>query len=35
MHSSVETVDLRDVENVVKLVAAFAKSVTADADFSR
>ncbi|CAN5529303.1 M42 family metallopeptidase [soil metagenome] len=35
MHSSVEMVDLGDVENVVRLITAFAKSLKADVDFSR
>ena len=35
MHSCVETVDLGDVENVVRLVAAFAKGLKADVDFTR
>jgi putative aminopeptidase FrvX len=35
MHSPVEMVDLRDVEAVVKLLAAFAGRLTADVDLSR
>ncbi|HVQ58721.1 MAG TPA: M42 family metallopeptidase [Solirubrobacterales bacterium] len=35
MHSPVEMVDLRDVEAVVELLAAFASSLTADVDLSR
>lgn len=35
MHSPVETIDLRDVEAAVALVAAFAKRVPADLDLSR
>ncbi|MGB3542109.1 M20/M25/M40 family metallo-hydrolase, partial [Rubrivirga sp.] len=33
MHSTVETVDLEDVEHTVRLLAAFARSVTADDSF--
>ena len=33
MHSTVETVDLRDVEHTVSLLAAFARSVRADDTF--
>lgn len=35
MHSPVEMVDLRDVEAVVNLLAAFASRLTADVDLSR
>lgn len=35
MHSPVEMVDLRDVEAVVELLAAFAGRLTADVDLSR
>ncbi|MBO9533401.1 MAG: M20/M25/M40 family metallo-hydrolase [Solirubrobacteraceae bacterium] len=35
MHSPVETIDLRDVEAAVALVAAFAKRVPADLDLGR
>ena len=35
MHSPVETVDLRDVEAVIKLLVAFATSIDADVDLSR
>ena len=35
MHSPVEMVDLRDVEAVVELLAAFAVRLTADVDLSR
>ncbi len=35
MHSPVETIDLRDVEAAVALIAAFAKRVPADLDLGR
>ncbi len=35
MHSSVETIDLRDVEAAVALVAAFARRVPADLELRR
>ena len=35
MHSPVETIDLRDLEATVALVAAFAKAVTADFELRR
>jgi putative aminopeptidase FrvX len=35
MHSPVEMVDLRDVEAVVELIVAFARSLPADLDLSR
>jgi endoglucanase len=35
MHSSVEMVQLDDVENCAKLLAAFAQRLSADSDFSR
>jgi endoglucanase len=33
MHSTVETVDLQDVEHAVRLLAAFVRSVTAEDRF--
>jgi putative aminopeptidase FrvX len=35
MHSPVEMVDLRDVEAVVKLLAAFGERLSSDWDLSR
>jgi putative aminopeptidase FrvX len=35
MHSAVEMVQLDDVENAARLIAAFARSLPLDADFSR
>jgi putative aminopeptidase FrvX len=35
MHSPVELVQLEDVENTAKLVAAFALALQADSSFSR
>ena len=35
MHSPVEMVQLEDVENTAKLIAAFAQKLTADVDFKR
>ena len=35
MHSPVEMVQLDDVANCAKLLAAFAQRLTADSDFSR
>jgi endoglucanase len=35
MHSPVELVQLEDVENAAKLVAAFALALTADSSFAR
>jgi len=34
MHTPVETLDLGDAENAVKLMAAFAEAVTPDMDFT-
>ena len=34
MHSTVEVVSLRDVENTAALLAAFILSLTADTDFT-
>lgn len=35
MHSTVETVDLGDVEHAIRLMEAFARSITAEDDFGR
>jgi endoglucanase len=35
MHSAVEMVQLDDVENTAKLIAAFARRLSADLDFRR
>jgi endoglucanase len=35
MHSPVELVQLDDVANAAKLIAAFARRLTADVDFRR
>jgi endoglucanase len=34
MHSTVETVDLGDVEHAIRLMTAFARSITADDSFA-
>ena len=35
MHSPVETVDLEDVERVIRLLVAFAESLDGDVDLAR